>query len=265
MLKQCIFLYLLALIFTNSMAQEIIALPQTMDSEDIPWTSEEKRYHSTYWDTEVVTNVSKASLLAYLPKKNDTGVAMIICPGGGMYGHSIMSEGIEVAQWLQERGVAAFVLKYRLVPTGEDGTEEITRNWNNDVIPKAKQVLPLAASDAMEAIKLLRSQAERYHINPDMIGLMGFSAGGAVTMQTTYTAPAAVQPNFIAPIYAWMDIVKDLPAPEKSIPAFIACASDDPLRLAPASVQLYEQWIAKGYPSESVSYTHLTLPTTPYV
>ena len=64
---------------------------------------------------------------------------------------------------------------------------------------------------------MIRNKAKKYNIDPNKIGLMGFSAGGAVTMEATYKATPKNQPNFIAPIYPWMDI----PA------AFISCANDD--------------------------------------
>ena len=72
---------------------------------------------------------------------------------------------------------------------------------------------------------------------------MGFSAGGAVTMEAAYTSNAKNQPNFIAPIYAWMDIVDKQKVPLNKPHAFISCANDDPLKLAAPSVQIYQDWI----------------------
>jgi acetyl esterase/lipase len=89
----------------------------------------------------------------------------------------------------------------------------------------------------------MRNSASKYNIDPNKIGLMGFSAGGAVTMEATYTSNSKNQPNFIAPIYPWMDIVDQRKVPTNKPPAFISCANDDPLKLAAASVQIYQDWI----------------------
>ena len=75
---------------------------------------------------------------------------------------------------------------------------------------------------------------------------MGFSAGGAVTMETAYRAEKKNLPNFIAPIYPWMIVVEDQEVPDYKPPAFIICANDDNLKLAPASVKIYSDWIKAG-------------------
>ena len=79
---------------------------------------------------------------------------------------------------------------------------------------------------------------------------MGFSAGGAVTMEAAYTSVMKNQPNFIAPIYPWMDIVDNQKVPLNKPPAFVSCANDDPLELAAPSVQIYQDWILAGAEAE---------------
>ena len=79
---------------------------------------------------------------------------------------------------------------------------------------------------------------------------MGFSAGGAVTMEAAYTATSINQPNFIAPIYPWMNIVDKQKVPSNKPPAFISCANDDPLGLAAPSIQIYKDWILAGGEAE---------------
>ena len=79
---------------------------------------------------------------------------------------------------------------------------------------------------------------------------MGFSAGGAVTMEAAYTSISKNQPNFIAPIYPWMLIVDKQKVPLNKPPAFISCANDDPLMLATPSVQIYQDWISAGAEAE---------------
>ena len=231
-------------------SQEVIDLPINLNDVDIEWPADEKQYHSKIWDTEVVTNVVKPTMMVYHPAENrSNGTSVIICPGGGLYALSIQSEGIQVAEWLAKKGVTSFVLKYRLVPTGEDGTMDLNTDGPN-VINKVKRVLPMSVSDAFNAIEHVRSNAEKYNIDPTKIGLMGFSAGGAVTMAATYTCTGDQCPDYIAPVYAWMDVVGEHDVPVGAPPIFVVCASDDPLRLAPGSVQLYSDWLEAGKEAE---------------
>lgn len=238
------------------MAQEIVHLPIIKNDSSIKWPDQEKDYFSNIWQTRVVTNVSKPSMMVYrAPEGISTGTSVVICPGGALYAHSIESEGIAVAEWLAKRGITAFVLKYRLVPTGDDATKEISEEWEEGT-QKAANLLHLSVDDALQAIAHVRTHTAVYNIDPNKIGLMGFSAGGAVTMGATYSSDATNRPNFIAPIYAWMDIVPKSSMPSDAGPAFIACASDDPLGLAPASVQIYQDWMAANNLSELHMYAN---------
>jgi len=248
------FLTLFLLSIHSGMAQDIIELPITKTNDVVSWDNAEKEYHSSVWDTDVITNVSKPSLLVFRPNQDvNNGTSVIICPGGGLYAHSINSEGRQVAQWLADRGVTAFVLKYRLVPTEGDGTMQINTDGAK-VMENAALVLPLAVDDGLNAITYVRENAEAYGIDPQKIGIIGFSAGGAVTMGVTYNYTESNRPNFIGPIYAWMIVVPEQSMPEDAPPIFVACATDDPLRLAPASVKLYEEWALNGKSSELHMY-----------
>jgi len=239
-------LFLAFLFIIPIMAQKTIKVPVTEKDETVEWAKKEKDYFSEIWQTQVVTNVSKPTMEVFKPKAaNNTGAAVVICPGGGLYALSINSEGNEVAKWLAERGVTAFVLKYRLVPTGEDGTADLNTDGAR-VIIKAGNLLPLSISDGLNAIEYVRSNAAKYGIDPSKIGIMGFSAGGSVTMGVTYNYEEKNKPNFIVPVYAWMDILPMSPAPKDAGPIFVVCATDDPLNLAPASVNLYNAWLKEG-------------------
>ncbi len=254
-MKNSINLITLLLVFCmqQTKAQTTIELPITVKNAEVQWEGDEKSFHSEVWDTPVVTNVSKPTMMAFVPQEKKSDVAVIICPGGGQYAHSITSEGTQVAEWLNDHGVTAFVLKYRLVPTGEDGTKEIMTDGPMVEI-NARKLLVLSTSDAQHAIKYVRENAETYGIDPSKVGLMGFSAGGAVTMNTIYTSTEEEKPDFIAPIYPWMIVVDKGEVPVRKIPMFVACASDDPLLLAPASVQLYQDWVKEGQQSELHMY-----------
>jgi acetyl esterase/lipase len=113
----------------------------------------------------VVSNVHRPSITVYLPAKNKaTGAAVVVAPGGGHRELWVDHEGYNVAKWLSERGVAAFVLKYRLARAeGSTYTVEGTE-----------------LSDIRRALRTVRSRATEWGIDPDRIGVMGFSAGGEI-------------------------------------------------------------------------------------
>ncbi len=109
-----------------------------------------------------VTSITVPTLRPFLPDPaKATGAAVIICPGGAYLREVPVKEGDEIARWLNSIGVAGFVLKYRL----PDGT---VRDGQD----------PMPQQDAKRAIRLVRSQAARFHLDPARVGLMGFSAGG---------------------------------------------------------------------------------------
>src|SRR6478752_1506746 len=110
-----------------------------------------------------ITSVHNPSMLPYLPaKEKATGVGVIVLPGGGHRNLAIGHEGYNVGEWLAAHGIAAFVVKYRLAR--EPGsTYQIERE---------------ALADTQRAIRLVRSRATEWGVNPDAVGVMGFSAGG---------------------------------------------------------------------------------------
>ncbi len=234
---------LLTLIFNIVlMSQEIVKLATPLINTDVQWPISEKEYHSDTWKTEVITNVSSPELIIYRPQKPN-GTAVIIAPGGGLYAHSIESEGRMVAKWLSERGITGIVLKYRLVPTGDDGPKEMETVPLEGLKKRLAPVFPLAFDDALNAMKYVRGNAKTLNINPQKIGFMGFSAGGAVTMGLVYNYTAETRPNFLAQNYPWTVAYPVQLAPEDGPPMFIVCASDDPLGLAKGSIALYNSWL----------------------
>lgn len=239
--------FLLVLLFSlSSLAQEIIKLPKTEDSSII-WTNPEKEFASQIWSTQVVTNVSQPSMQVFRPEdENNTGAAVIVAPGGGLYALSIVNEGTAVAEWLAKKGVTAFVLKYRLVPTGEDGTAEVMNTPPAKVLDMASMVLPIAVDDGLNAIAYVRRNANNYGINPNKIGFLGFSAGGAVTMGVGYNYSEENRPNFLVPVYPWTDVQPVWDPKPDAPPMFIVCASNDPLGLAKGSAELYSTMLAAG-------------------
>jgi putative heme-binding domain-containing protein len=228
------------------------------------WKHKEVEYRNEWDRKAMVRNVTTPTLTAFLPYPAvATGAAVIICPGGGFRFLSWQSEGTEVARWLQARGVAAFVLKYRLMETPaspEDFRKEMAaffkglanRKDRPEDRPRAvpeemRKISKLAIADARQAIKLVRKDAARWGIKPDRVGIMGFSAGGMVTMGVAMAGDKESRPDFAAPIYGGgtggARVPKDAP------PLFILCASDDRLAAA-GSVRLYSEWKVARRPVE---------------
>lgn len=239
---------LIAAAAVTSFAQQVIPLP-IPGTESAPTAGNtEKQYFSKAWNTEVVTGVTQPSLTVYKPTPGSrpNGIGIIICPGGGFMALSINSEGIDVAKWLNGRGVTAFVLKYRLAPIEGDATEEFRRLWSDDK-PKLNTILqkaiPVAVADGHTAVEYLRQHASEFNLSPDKIGIMGFSAGGTVTAAAALQYSPENRPSFAAPIYpAVSSLAQSVPA--DAPPLFIAAATDDNLGLGPDSVRLYQMWTA---------------------
>lgn len=233
----------------QGISQQLINLPFD-ESEDVSWEGGEKEYYSQIFQNEVVTNVSIPTLQVFKPEEGKAnGTSVIVAPGGGLFALSIKSEGTDVAEWLNEKGITAFVLKYRLVPTGEDGVKEISDLGANNpqgIELKVAPVLPLSISDGLAAISYVRTHADDFGIEPNKIGFMGFSAGGAVTMGVAFNYTKENRPDYLIPVYPWMSVLGPYQVPEDAPPMLIICSSDDPLGLAAHSVNLYSSWLKVG-------------------
>jgi acetyl esterase/lipase len=239
-------------LFINSLvqAQQVIRLykGKAPDSENRTWDEAENT--KNLFNTRVIYNVSTPTLTAYLPKPElANGTAVIVAPGGAFHTLSIDSEGVDVAKWLNEKGVAAFVLKYRVV-------HSLTNDPVAELMPKMADlkkldeenapVIPLAIADGKRAMEYVRQHAKEIGIAPNRIGFMGFSAGGTVTMGVGFDYNAANRPDFLAPIYPYlseMAIARQV-VPTDAPPLFVCAASDDQLGLAPHSTKLYNDWLA---------------------
>lgn len=148
------------------------------------------------WDTSeiiYVTNVQVPDINVYLPaKRHATGQAVVICPGGGYYGLAYDWEGTDIAKWLNSKGIAGIVLKYRLpVSAGQ-------------IIPNES---PL--TDASRAVRLIRYHSEEWNIDPKWVGIIGFSAGGhlASTLGTHFDYGDVYAPNPIERISSRPDFM----------------------------------------------------------
>lgn len=199
-----------------------------------------------------VRNVNDADMVPFLPPSHlATGDAVIVAPGGGFLGLAFQAEGIDVARALNERGIAAFVLKYRLVDTPADfdrfKSELSSVMSGGEASFRPPPDTPdYALADARLALRYLRAHAGEWGIDPDRIGMMGFSAGAFLTLSAAIDLPAEDRPAFIAPIYPRMD-ARSLDA--RTPPAFIAIARDDFL-IADGSLGLVHSWLDACRPVE---------------
>lgn len=242
------------LLFLQSLlAQEIIALPYD-DPGNIQWAESPKEYYSKIWQTKVITNVSQPTLQVFRPATKANGTGIIIAPGGGLYALSIEKEGKDVARWLNQKGITAFVLSYRLVPSGEDGVKEF-QDLGNKSGEKIAPVLPLSIADGLTAVSYVREHARDLGVSEDKIGFMGFSAGGSVTMGVAFNSNENNMPDFLVPVYAWMSILGEYETPEEAPPMAVVCASNDQMLLARESVKLYFEWQDAGVPTELHMYS----------
>lgn len=237
-------LFFMVLSITIS-AQEVVPLP-FVEIPEVTFDRDETQYFSKLWGTTVVTNVSKPTLTVYEPTaEKKTGTSVIIAPGGGLYALSINSEGTDVANWLVTKGITAFILKYRLVPTGEDGVAEINELGQKNPMQLMKnvaQVMPYSVVDGLNAVEYVRTNAQKYGLDPNKIGFMGFSAGGAVSMGVTYNSETKNQPNFLVPVYPWTTAMPVQTPSDNAPPMLIICATDDALGLAQGAIDLYTSW-----------------------
>ena len=155
----------------------------------------------------MLQNVTRPTLTPYLPDPAAaTGTALVICPGGAHHLLASVHEGSKVAQWLAVRGIAAFVLHYRLLPTPVNSAE---RDRAFGAIMSDQRVLneharrhrPIAVADGARALALVRDNAEQWGIARDRVGIVGFSAGAYVATATTLDTPPQGRPNFLGAIY----------------------------------------------------------------
>lgn len=192
--------------------------------------SEARRAEPEKIDGTNVSNIHHPSLTVYLPRPGTaTGCAVVVAPGGGHARLAIEHEGYAVAQWLADHGIAAFVLKYRLskdgaTPAGQPQPYTIDRD---------------ELGDAQRAIRIVRQRAMEWGINPARVGIIGFSAGGEVTLLAGTRNGAgkpdaadpveqqSAKPDFFGLIYPGGLTRTDIELSKETPPVFLLCGADD--------------------------------------
>jgi len=225
-----------------------------------------------------ITRVQTPDISVFLPtKQHATGQAVVICPGGGYSGLAYDWEGTDIAKWLNSKGIAGIVLKYRL-PSPE--------------YQKTPRLAPL--QDAKQAMRLVRKKASQWNINPDQIGVMGFSAGGhlASTLGTHFDDPEAdvdhelseisARPDFMVLVYPVVSMAdgianvgskrnllgespsqelqdnysNELQVSEHTPPTFLVHSSDDEAVPVDNSIRFYQALLKNGISCEMHLYPH---------
>jgi acetyl esterase/lipase len=209
------------------------AAPEIVLRADLPageewYTPEATNVHVRSKTEKWVRKVKRPVMEVYAAARPN-GTAVIVAPGGGFTILAIEHEGRKVAAWMNERGVTAFVLRYRV------GLE------SREASMKA------AVEDGLLAVKTVRARAGEWKVDPKRIGIMGFSAGGylAIGVATGYSAES--RPDFAMPIYG---VAPSYTVPADAPPLFVAVAIDDNERMTGAATGLLDAWKKAKRPLE---------------
>ena len=197
-------------------------------------------------DKPQAQNIVRPVLLYYPAEKaNAAGTAVIVAPGGGFRTLMMSYEGVDVAKRLNQMGVDAFVLKYRTIYV--DAPAAAGRGPATSGPQAGQNVREMAGADGQQAVRLLRQRAAEFGVRPNRIGIIGYSAGGAVVLSTVY-GPSDGRPDFAVPIYAAG--ANSNPPPDGAPPLFIAVSADDQAVGYQGSIDLFGAWRKAGVPVE---------------
>lgn len=209
-------------------------------------------------------DVSRPTMTVYAPTGRNTGVAVVVFPGGGYQFLAMDSEGTEICDWLISRGITCVLLKYRVPDSGP------TRKGGHMYYPKVQTAL----QDAQRTLGLVRQHAPQWHVDPHKIGVIGFSAGGHLAAavstrfaQRTYLPAdaadqASCRPDFAIVVYPghlWtpgteLTLRSDIRVPADAPPTFLLHAEDDPVDPVKHSLTYYAALQKAGVPAEMHLY-----------
>ena len=215
-----------------------------------------------------VSDVSRPTMTVYAPTGKNTGVAVVVFPGGGFEGLAIDLEGTEVCDWLTSKGITCVLLKYR-VPS-------LPYDWHCKCRPDDLAKSTLALEDAQRTVRLVRFRAAEWHIDPHKVGVLGFSAGGYLVAEIStnfehrlYTPVDAAdkescRPDFAVNVYPghlWVGgdaygLNPNVPVTPQTPPTFLVQAEDDHVDGVNQSVAYYIALKNAGVPVEMHLYAH---------
>lgn len=208
--------------------QEIVLRPDLPAGEDW-YTPPPDNPHVKSPAEKWVRKVQRPVLEVY-PAARPNGTAIIVAPGGGFTILAIEHEGRDVARWLNDLGVTAFVLRYRVGLESREASQKA------------------AIEDGLLAVRTVRERAAEWTLDPKRIGVMGFSAGGYLTVGVATQYQPASRPDFAIPIYAVAPEGYQVPA--DAPPLFIAVAYDDNARMTNTATGLLDAWKRATVPAE---------------
>ncbi len=235
-----------------------LVIPLYPDAPPVPGAPAERE--TPLPGTRFVRNITRPTLSIHLPDPTAAiGVGVLVCPGGAYHFLNWDDEGTKVAAWLNQRGMAAFLLKYRVYLTPPEDADffraldETFADPKNQ--PDALNTLmsshrPLAVADGLQALSIIRQRGSEWGVLPGHIGMLGFSAGADLTLGVLLNDDPAARLDFAAPIY--VPPREPYAAPQDAPPVFIAVTGDDDL--LPGSLQLYTAWHSAGRPAEMHIY-----------
>lgn len=227
------------------------------------WDWQEFRLDNPGDGETYIANVTTPTIKAFLPSAEmATGAAMIVCPGGGHQILAYSAEGTNVATWLAEHGVAAFVLKYRLIhfaDTPEEAFWYVLGLPEKEMSEEEKEAWPgirrqasaYSNADGCRAVEYVRAHAAEYGIDPERIGIMGFSAGASVAAGVEFNHTPESCPALFAPIYGG-SMQGEMPS--DACPLFIAAPQFDNWP-GVTGLGLYSAWQDAGLPAEAHYFT----------
>ncbi|WP_433366344.1 alpha/beta hydrolase [Streptosporangium sp. CA-115845] len=204
----------------------------------------------------LIRNVTAPSLTVYTPEPSAaTRTGVILCPGGSFHTlpHWDDPEINGIARRLTEHGLTVFVLRYRLAPTPRTDEEFMRLASASAIMDAVKAQSRVTRDDPFQALRIIRERASTWGLDPERVGMMGFSAGGLLTTCAATGYDAATRPAFAAPIYG--TAFDEYTVPTDAPPLFIAFASDDEgIGVVPRCLGLYSAWQTAGHPVEMHVY-----------
>jgi acetyl esterase/lipase len=244
------------------LAREVIALWPQPPARSLPAVGPEQTFsppEGVAAGTTMLRNVSEPTLTVFTPEPGTAnGVGVVVCPGGGWRILAWEHEGIDVAEWFARRGFTAFLLKYRVSATPADPAEfarasaamqkqlssprpaakaprKMDQLMRDETLLLAREI---AADDGRRALAIVRERAADFGVDPQRIGLIGFSAGAFLVTDVAMN-PQGPPPAFLAAIYG--GDTRDRPVPADAPPLFTVIAHDDRLLFRMVE-QLYVDW-----------------------